>query len=124
MLGILIVLLGGLYACLHLIKRLLHTGFTGKQDPLIRVVNVRSVGIKKQIALVEVPGAVLVIGMSRRPHAAAGQNRGSGHSKPDFIGAGIGRPGSADGFRLMRPESVNDQNTDFPDCHDAYQGYF
>jgi flagellar protein FliO/FliZ len=64
MLGILIVLLGGLYACLRLMKRLLNTGFTGKSDQLIRVLNVRSVGIKKQIALVEVPGAVLVIGMT------------------------------------------------------------
>jgi flagellar protein FliO/FliZ len=64
MLGILMLLLGGLYVCLHLIKRLLHAGITGKPDQLIRVLNVRSVGIKKQIALVEVPGAVLVIGMA------------------------------------------------------------
>ncbi len=64
MLGVLMVLLAGLVACLHLIKRLLHAGLTGKTDHLIRVLNVRSVGIKKQIALVEVPGAVLVIGMA------------------------------------------------------------
>ncbi len=64
MLGILIVLLGGLYACLHFVKRLLHAGVTGKANQLIRVLNVRSVGIKKQIALVEIPGAVLVIGMA------------------------------------------------------------
>jgi len=64
MLGILVVLLGGLYACLRLMKRLLHSGFTGKPDQLIRVLNVRSIGIKKQIALVEIPGAVLVIGMT------------------------------------------------------------
>jgi flagellar protein FliO/FliZ len=64
MLGILLVLLGGLYACLRLMKRLLHAGFTRKNDQLIRVLNVRSVGIKKQIALVEVPGAVLVVGMT------------------------------------------------------------
>ena len=64
MLGILMVLLGGLYACLHFIKRLLHAGFTGKPDQLIRVRSIRSMGIKKQIALVEIPGAVLVIGMT------------------------------------------------------------
>jgi flagellar protein FliO/FliZ len=64
MMGILVVLLGGLYACLRLMKRLLHSGFTGKPDQLIRVLNVRSIGIKKQIALIEVPGAVLVIGMT------------------------------------------------------------
>jgi flagellar protein FliO/FliZ len=64
MLGILTVLIGGLYACLFFMKRLLHAGFTGKPDQLIRVVNVRSVGIKKQIALVEIPGAILVIGMT------------------------------------------------------------
>jgi flagellar biogenesis protein FliO len=64
MLGILAALLGGLYACLYLAKRLLHAGVAGKADQLIRVLNVRSVGIKKQIALVEIPGAVLVIGMT------------------------------------------------------------
>lgn len=64
MVGILIFLLGGLYASLRLMKRLFHAGFTGKPGQLIRVLNVRSVGIKKQIALVEVPGAVLVIGMA------------------------------------------------------------
>jgi flagellar protein FliO/FliZ len=64
MLGILVILLGGLYACLRLMKRLLHAGFIGKPDQLIRLLNVRSIGIKKQIALIEVPGAVLVIGMA------------------------------------------------------------
>jgi len=65
MLGILIVLMGGLYAGLRLIKHLLHvTGSGKKPDPLIRVLSIRSVGIKKQIALVEIPGAVLVIGMT------------------------------------------------------------
>jgi flagellar protein FliO/FliZ len=64
MLGILTLLLGGLYVCLRVMKRLLHSGFIGKPDQLIRVLHVRSIGIKKQIALVEVPGAVLVIGMS------------------------------------------------------------
>ncbi|MBI5590595.1 MAG: flagellar biosynthetic protein FliO [Deltaproteobacteria bacterium] len=65
MIGILVVLIGVLYACLHLMKRLLHTaGSTRKADQLIRVLNVRAIGIKKQIALIEVPGAVLVIGMT------------------------------------------------------------
>ena len=64
-LGILIVLIGGLYACLYLVKRLLYvSGSARKADQLIRVLNVRPVGIKKQIALVEIPGAVLVIGMA------------------------------------------------------------
>jgi flagellar protein FliO/FliZ len=64
MLGMLVVLLAGLVACLHLIKRLQRGGLSGKPDQLIRVLNIRSVGIKKQIALVEVPGSVLVIGMA------------------------------------------------------------
>jgi len=64
MMGIVIVLSGGLYACLRLMKRLLHAGFIRKSDSLIRVLTVRTVGIKKQIALVEVPGAVLVLGMT------------------------------------------------------------
>ncbi|MEI6262100.1 MAG: flagellar biosynthetic protein FliO [Deltaproteobacteria bacterium] len=65
MLGILIVLTGGLYACLQLVKRLLNAaGSAGKKDQLLRVLNVRPIGIKKQIALVEIPGAVLVIGIT------------------------------------------------------------
>jgi flagellar biogenesis protein FliO len=65
MLGILIVLTGGLYACLQLVKRLLNAARSArKTDQLIRVLNVRPIGIKKQIALVEIPGAVLVIGMT------------------------------------------------------------
>ena len=64
MMGVLVVLSGGLYACLQLAKRFFHAGFIGKTDALIRVLNVRTIGIKKQIALVEVPGAVLVIGMA------------------------------------------------------------
>jgi flagellar protein FliO/FliZ len=64
MLGILVILLAGLVACIYLIKRLQRSGFAGKPDQLIHVLNIRSVGIKKQIALVEVPGAVLVIGMA------------------------------------------------------------
>jgi flagellar biogenesis protein FliO len=64
MMGILAALLGGLYACLYFVKRLLHAGAAGKADQLIRVLYIRSVGIKKQIALVEIPGAVLVIGMT------------------------------------------------------------
>lgn len=64
MLGILMILLGGLYVCLHFVKRLLNSGFSGKPDQLIHVRSIRSIGIKKQIALIEIPGAVLVIGMS------------------------------------------------------------
>ena len=64
MLGILIFLSGGLYACLRLMKHLSNIGLAGKAESLIRVLAVRSIGMKKQIALVEVPGAVLVIGMA------------------------------------------------------------
>ena len=64
MVGILIVLSGGLYACLRLMKHLSLIGLTGKAETLIRVLAIRSVGVKKQIVLVEIPGAVLVIGMA------------------------------------------------------------
>lgn len=63
-LGVLVLLLAGLYGCLHLLKRLQRAGFAGRPDQLIRILNIRAVGIKKQIALVEIPGAVLVIGMT------------------------------------------------------------
>ena len=64
MAGILIFLTGGLYACLRLMKRLSLIGLAGKAESLIRVLAVRSIGMKKQIALVEIPGAVLVVGMA------------------------------------------------------------
>ena len=62
--GLLAGLIGGLYGCLYLIKRMQQIGFGKKTDELVRVLCIRSIGVKKQIALVEVPGSILVIGMA------------------------------------------------------------
>lgn len=64
MLGILIVLLGGLYLGLYLIRRISGVKFDRKSSQLLQVLCIRHVGVKKQIALVQVPGALLVLGLS------------------------------------------------------------
>jgi flagellar protein FliO/FliZ len=58
------IVLGGLLVVFYLFKRYLkRDGGTG-QGQLIRVIANQYIGIKKNIALVEVPGAILVIGVS------------------------------------------------------------
>jgi flagellar biogenesis protein FliO len=64
MLGILIVLLGGLYLGLYLIRRISGVRFDRKSSQLLQVLCIRHVGVKKQVALVQVPGALLVLGLS------------------------------------------------------------
>ncbi len=65
MTGILIVLLGGIYGALKIMKRFFYNpGFYRKSDHLINVLCVRHIGVKKQIALIEIPGSVLVVGIS------------------------------------------------------------
>jgi flagellar protein FliO/FliZ len=58
------ILLGGLIVSLYLVKKL--TGRKGSQSKgrLIRVLANSYVGVKKSISLVEVPGAVLVLGIT------------------------------------------------------------
>lgn len=65
MTGILIILLGGIYGTLKLMKRFFYDSVVSKKsDQLINVLCVRHIGVKKQIALIEVPGSVLVIGIA------------------------------------------------------------
>jgi len=45
-------------------KRFLQRGIAGSPDQPIRMLASHYVGVKKSIALVEVPGAVLVVGMT------------------------------------------------------------
>jgi flagellar biosynthetic protein FliO len=58
------IVLGGLLVVFYLMKRFLKRDTGGSNQQLIRVVASQYIGIKKNIALVEVPGAVLVIGVS------------------------------------------------------------
>lgn len=64
MLTALIIVLIGLGALYLAAKRFLHRGITGQSDHPIRVLTSQYVGVKKNIALVEVPGAVLVVGIT------------------------------------------------------------
>jgi flagellar protein FliO/FliZ len=58
------IVLGGLLVVFYFMKRFLKRDKGGSSQQLIRVVASQYVGIKKNIALVEVPGAVLVVGIT------------------------------------------------------------
>lgn len=58
------IVLGGLLVVFYLIKRFFKRDAGGSKEQLIRVVASQYIGIKKNIALVEVPGAILVVGVS------------------------------------------------------------
>ena len=58
------IVLGGVLVVFYFMKRFLKRDKGGSSKQLIRVVASQYVGIKKSIALVEVPGAVLVVGIS------------------------------------------------------------
>ena len=64
MLTALAVVLGGLFVVFYFLKRFLRRDVGGTGNPLIRVIANQYIGVKKNIALVEVPGTVLVIGIS------------------------------------------------------------
>ena len=64
MLTALAVVLGGLFLVVYILKRYLRRDAGGAGNPLIRVVANQYIGVKKNIALVEVPGTVLVLGIS------------------------------------------------------------
>jgi flagellar protein FliO/FliZ len=64
MLMALAIVLGGLLVVFYLLKRFLRRESGGSGNPLIRVIASQYLGIKKNIALVEVAGTVLVIGVS------------------------------------------------------------
>ena len=58
------IVLGGLLVVFYVLKRFLKRDVCGSNEQLIRVIANHYVGVKKNIALVEVPGAVLVVGVS------------------------------------------------------------
>ena len=58
------IVLGALLIVFYFMKRFLKRDRGGSSQQLIRVVASQYIGIKKNIALVEVPGAVLVVGIS------------------------------------------------------------
>ncbi len=58
------MVLGGLLVVFYLMKRYLKRDVGGPNGQLIRVIANRYIGVKKNITLVEVPGSILVIGVS------------------------------------------------------------
>ena len=58
------IVLGGLLIVFYLVKRFIKKDVSGSKEQFIRVIANQYIGIKKNIALVEVPGAVLVVGIS------------------------------------------------------------
>jgi flagellar protein FliO/FliZ len=58
------VLLGGLIVSLYLVKKMIGRREGQAKGRMIRVLATSYVGVKKSISLVEVPGAVLVLGIT------------------------------------------------------------
>jgi len=58
------IVLGGLLVVLYLMKRYLKRDVAGSNGQLIKVIANQYIGIKKNIALVKVPGTILVVGVS------------------------------------------------------------
>ena len=64
MLTALSIVMGALLVVFYLMKRFLKRDIVGSKDQLIKVIDSQYIGIKKSISLVEVPGSVLVVGVS------------------------------------------------------------
>jgi flagellar biogenesis protein FliO len=64
MIAALAAVLGGLFVMVHLARRYLRRAVGTAPARLVRVVASQTIGIKKSITLVEVPGCALVLGVS------------------------------------------------------------
>jgi flagellar biogenesis protein FliO len=64
MIAALAAVLGGLFVMVHLARRYLRRSSGIMPARLVRVVASQPIGIKKSVTLVEVPGCVLVLGVS------------------------------------------------------------
>ena len=58
------IVLGGLIVVFYFMKRFLKRDVGGSKEPLIKVIASQYIGIKKNISLVEIPGSILVVGVS------------------------------------------------------------
>lgn len=58
------IVLGGLIIVFYLMKRYLKRDVTGSKGQLIKVIANQYIGIKKNIALIQIPGTILVLGVS------------------------------------------------------------
>lgn len=64
MLTVLVIIVGGLLIVFYYAKRKVGSQIMGSKGKLIRVLGNTYIGVKKQITLVEIPGAILVLGLS------------------------------------------------------------
>ena len=58
------VVLGGLILVFYFMKRFLKRDVGGSKEQLIKVIASQYIGIKKNISMVEIPGSILVVGVS------------------------------------------------------------
>ena len=58
------VVLGGMFGLVYIARRLMRRNGVASAHPWIRVVDHHYLGFKKQISLIQVPGALLVLGLS------------------------------------------------------------
>ena len=64
MLSALGIVLGGMLVLFYFMKRYLKRDFSGSKGKLIRVLASSYIGVKKNISLIEIPGSVLVVGIT------------------------------------------------------------
>ena len=58
------VVLGGLFVVYYFTRRMTRLNGAGTQDKMIRVLANKFIGVKKNICMVEVPGSVLILGVT------------------------------------------------------------
>lgn len=58
------IVLGGLLVAFYFMKRFLKRDVGGSKEQLIKVIASQYIGLKKNISLVEIPGSILVVGVS------------------------------------------------------------
>jgi flagellar protein FliO/FliZ len=58
------IVLGGLLIIFYLMKRFLKRDAGSSKEQLIKVIASQYIGLKKNISLVEIPGSILVLGVS------------------------------------------------------------
>jgi flagellar biogenesis protein FliO len=64
MLGSLAAVLGGLFVIVYLARRFFQRPGGAPGERLVRVIASHTIGVKKAVTLVEIPGAVLVLGVA------------------------------------------------------------
>ena len=64
MITALVIVLGGLFIVFYFLKRILHKDIGRSSEKLIRILASSYIGVKKNISLVEIPGSILVLGVT------------------------------------------------------------